>query len=276
MNHSENTSDQGETAPIESSDPSCEEGERSGSRRSITIWSAALAALALLLLWILTSMDLIRLGRSGSGSVSLAGSEGAALEYSFGGLTEDALYYFRIWPEHDEWRGMTIEGSFVTDHLGKQKVAWSDSNEYEVRYGNDEAGWSAWSIPSALVDPYRESTESEALIALGVDTDTLVEIRPTQERSAVPSDYLRVESGDEALVYLLWPRWNHQLKREGESEWRPVRMIKFDTLGMSFSEVDLLCLSESDCVWGRRNAHGQGSLLRQQQNDLGNSCTLRT
>lgn len=228
-----------------------------------------------LILWSLTRLDVISLDVP---ILSKDDEHVDTFDLTYRGLTEDLRYHVRIWPQYGDWTGEAVERSFIVSNDGTGRATWKDTNDYEIRYGNDASGWTEWLTPADL--PRLEAgllAESAAVQALAVDSDVEIEMRPAHgPPSAVPTDYLRIESEAEALVYLLWPNWTSQVRSSREEDWRAPRAIPPENLTFDFSDVELVCLRDGECQWALEQIHSNGRSTAAVDGSLGGACVLRS
>ncbi len=165
----------------------------------------------------------------------------ADLGLRFYGLTAGLTYSYRIWPNHDDWEGEPVEGTFTADARGASVVTWIDPNVYQLRYGNEEDGWTEWEDSAILFEAVGETK-----LAVGVGTGVDVELRPRAMLSATVPAYFATLFEEHLVIDLVWPRWRYQLRLPNEG-WRPVRDIDARYLELSSREAEFLCLSETGC-----------------------------
>ncbi len=159
-------------------------------------------------------------------------------------LTPGWTYDYRIWPYHGDWTGEIIEGSVQIDVRGRFGAVWNDLTEYEVRYGNDQEGWTNWDDPAILFEDYAGTS-----LAVGVDPGVKVELRPKDMPSATVSGHFSQTFDEYSVVHLVWPQWRYQL-RGRETDWRSIRTLEPRDLELMSADVQLLCLSETGCTEG--------------------------
>lgn len=164
----------------------------------------------------------------------------AAVGYQFDDAAPDTTYTYRIRPVLWEWLGQPVEVTVRTDHQGQANATWADPNEYQVRYGSDDHGWSEWADLDDLT-----GSGPERLKAIRVEEGASVQMR-TKEIEWVARDDLVVGQEDRSAHLLLWPQWQLQVRSPDSIGWSPLEPMATDRF-LPLGKVGAVCGTGTDC-----------------------------